>query len=148
MYKPNEDKSYASKSEMKEHIVSLLGGRVAEQLVLDDISTGASNDIERATKIAREMVMKYGMSETLGPIAFGGSQDEVFLGKEMASHNRDYSEDTASKIDEEIRNIVMNAYKSAERILKENIEKLHKVAKMLIEKEKITGEEFEAVFNE
>ncbi len=148
MYKPNEDKSYASKSEMKEHIVSLLGGRVAEQLVLDDISTGASNDIERATKIAREMVMKYGMSETLGPIAFGGSQDEVFLGKEMASHNRDYSEDTASKIDEEIRSIVMNAYKSAERILKENIEKLHKVAKMLIEKEKITGEEFEAVFNE
>ena len=148
MYKPNEDKSYASKSEMKEHIVSLLGGRVAEQLVLDDISTGASNDIERATKIAREMVTKYGMSENLGPICFGGAQEEVFLGKEMANHNRDYSEATASQIDNEIREIVMNAYKSAERILKENIEKLHKVAKVLIEKEKITGEEFENIFKE
>ncbi len=148
MYKPNEDKNFASKSEMKEHIVSLLGGRVAEQLVLDDISTGASNDIERATKIAREMVMKYGMSDNLGPIAFGGSQEEVFLGRDMTTHNRDYSENTASKIDEEIRAIVLNAYTSAERILKENIEKLHKVAKLLIEKEKITGEEFDNVFKE
>ena len=148
MYKPNEDKNFASKSEMKEHIVSLLGGRVAEQLVLDDISTGASNDIERATKIAREMVMKYGMSDNLGPIAFGGSQEEVFLGRDMTTHNRDYSENTASKIDEEIRAIVLNAYTSAERILKENIEKLHKVAKLLIEKEKITGEEFENIFKE
>jgi len=92
MYKPTDDKSYASKNEMKEHIVSLLGGRVAEALILDDISTGASNDIERATKIAREMVTKYGMSEKLGPICFGASQEEVFLGKEMANHNRDYSE--------------------------------------------------------
>ena len=148
MYKPNEDKSYASKSEMKEHIVSLLGGRVAEQLVLDDISTGASNDIERATKIAREMVTKYGMSEKLGPICFGGSEEEVFLGKDMATHNRDYSENTASQIDIEIRDIVLSAYRTAETILKENIEKLHKVAKMLIEKEKITGDEFEAIFKE
>ena len=148
MYKPNEDKSYASKSEMKEHIVSLLGGRVAEQLVLDDISTGASNDIERATKIAREMVTKYGMSEKLGPICFGGSEEEVFLGKDMATHNRDYSENTASQIDIEIRDIVLSAYRTAETILKENIEKLHRVAKMLIEKEKITGDEFEAIFKE
>ncbi len=148
MYKPTDDKSYASKSEMKEQIVSLLGGRVAEKLVLDDISTGASNDIERATKIAREMVTKYGMSEKLGPIAFGGSEEEVFLGKDMATHSRDYSEATASQIDAEIKEIVMNGYNSAERILKENIEKLHKVAKILIEKEKITGEEFEAVFKE
>ncbi len=148
MYKPNEDKSYASKSEMKEHIVSLLGGRVAEQLVLDDISTGASNDIERATKIAREMVTKYGMSEKLGPICFGGSEEEVFLGKDMTTHNRDYSENTASQIDIEIRDIVLSAYRTAETILKENIEKLHKVAKMLIEKEKITGDEFEAIFKE
>ena len=117
MYKPNEDKSYASKSEMKEHIVSLLGGRVAEQLVLDDISTGASNDIERATKIAREMVTKYGMSEKLGPICFGGSEEEVFLGKDMATHNRDYSENTASQIDIEIRDIVLSAYRTAETIL-------------------------------
>ena len=148
MYKPNEDKNYASKSEMKEHIVSLLGGRVAEQLVLDDISTGASNDIERATKIAREMVTKYGMSENLGPICFGAAQENVFLGKEMTNHNRDYSESTAAQIDVEIKDIVMNAYRSAERILKENIEKLHKVAKVLIEKEKISGEEFENIYKE
>ena len=148
MYKPNEDKSYASKNEMKEHIVSLLGGRVAEQLVLDDISTGASNDIERATKIARDMVTKYGMSEKLGPICFGGSEEEVFLGKDMATHSRDYSENTAAQIDLEIKDIVMNAYTSAERILKENIEKLHKVAKKLLENEKISGEEFEAIFKE
>ena len=148
MYKPNEDKSYASKNEMKEQIVSLLGGRVAEHLVLDDISTGASNDIERATKIAREMVTKYGMSEKLGPICFGGTEEEVFLGKDMATHSRDYSENTASQIDAEIKEIVMSAYTSAERILKENIEKLHKVAKKLLENEKITGEEFEAIFKE
>ncbi len=148
MYKPNEDKSYASKNEMKEHIVSLLGGRVAEALILDDISTGASNDIERATKIAREMVTKYGMSEKLGPICFGSGNDEVFLGKEMTSHSRNYSENTASQIDSEIREIVMQAYTSAERILKENVEKLHKVAKRLLENEKISGEEFEAIFKE
>ena len=148
MYKPNEDKSYASKNEMKENIISLLGGRVAEHLVLDDISTGASNDIERATKIAREMVTKYGMSEKLGPICFGGNEEEVFLGKDMATHTRDYSENTAAQIDAEVKDIVMNAYTSAERILKENIDKLHKVAKKLLENEKITGEEFEAIFKE
>ena len=101
MYKPNEDKSYTSKSEMNEHIVSLLGGRVAEQLILNDISTGASNDIERASKIAREMVMKYGMSEKLGPISFGSTQEEVFLGKEMTT-SRNYSEKVAYEIDEEV----------------------------------------------
>ncbi len=148
MYKPNEDKSYASKSEMKEQIVSLLGGRVAEQLILEDISTGASNDIERATKIAKQMITKYGFSETLGPIAFGETEGEVFLGRDMTTHNRDYSEATASQIDKEIRDIIMNAYRTAETILKENVEKLHKVAKVLIEKEKITGEEFEAIFKE
>ena len=148
MYKPNEDKSYASKNEMKENIISLLGGRVAERLVLDDISTGASNDIERATKIAREMVTKYGMSDKLGPICFGGNEEEVFLGKDMATHTRDYSENTAAQIDAEVKDIVMNAYTSAERILKENIDKLHKVAKKLLENEKITGEEFEAIFKE
>ncbi len=146
MYKPNEDKSYRSKSEMKEHIVSLLGGRVAEQLVLDDISTGASSDIDRATKIARNMVMRYGMSEKLGPITFGASQDEVFLGKEM-NNQRNYSESVAAEIDEEVKDIIMMAYNYAERLLKENIDKLHKVAQMLLEKEKITGDEFEAVFN-
>lgn len=145
MYKPNEDKNYSSKSEMNESIVSLLGGRVAEKLVLDDISTGASNDIERASKIARSMVMKYGMSEKLGPITFGSTQEEVFLGKEMTSQ-RDYSERVASEIDDEVKDIITRAYNYAERILKENIDKLHKVAQILIEKEKIEAEEFDAIF--
>ena len=147
MYKPNEDKSYRSRSEMKESIVSLLGGRVAEELILDDISTGASNDIERASKIARAMVMKYGMSEKLGPITFGSTQEEVFLGKEMNSQ-QNYSEKTASEIDEEVKDIIMRAYNYAEKVLKDNIEKLHKVAQVLIEKEKIEADEFEAIFNE
>lgn len=146
MYKPNEDKSYRSKSEMNEHIVSLLGGRVAEQLVLDDVSTGASNDIERASKIARAMVMKYGMSEKLGPITFGSTQGEVFLGKEMNSQ-RDYSEKVASQIDDEVKEIITRAYNYAERLLKENLDKLHKVAQILIENEKMDSEEFDAIFN-
>ena len=130
---------------MNENIVSLLGGRVAEKLVLDDISTGASNDIERASKIARAMVMKYGMSEKLGPITFGSTQEEVFLGKEMTSQ-RDYSERVASEIDDEVKDIITRAYNYAERILKENIDKLHKVAQVLIEKEKIEADEFDAIF--
>ena len=146
MYKPNEDKSYRSKSEMNEHIVSLLGGRVAEQLVLNDVSTGASNDIERVSKIARAMVMKYGMSDKLGPITFGSTQEEVFLGKEMASQ-RDYSEKVASQIDDEVKDIITRAYNYAERLLKENIDKLHKVAEILIEKEKMDSDEFDKIFN-
>ena len=147
MYKPNEDKSYRSKSEMKEHIVSLLGGRVAEQLVLDDISTGASSDIDRASKIARNMVMKYGMSEKLGPITFGANQEEVFLGKDM-NNQQNYSERTAAQIDEEVKDIITRAYNYAERLLKDNIDKLHKVAEVLLEKEKMGAEEFEAIFSE
>ena len=146
MYRPNEDKSYVSKNEMKEQIISLLGGRMAEKLILDDISTGASNDIERATKIARQMVMKYGMSDTIGPISYGGSEEEVFLGRDMTTHSRDYSEATASQIDNEVREIIMNAYQSAENILKSNVDKLHAVAKVLIEREKITGDQFDAIF--
>ena len=146
MYKPNEDKSYNSKSEMQEHIVSLLGGRVAEQLVLDDISTGASNDIERATKIARGMVMKYGMSDKLGPVTYEtSSQEEVFLGRDF-NNQRNYSEKVASEIDEEVRSIIDNAYRYAERLLKDNIDKLHKVASVLLEKEKIDSKEFDAIF--
>ena len=145
MYKPTEDKSFRSMSEMKESIVSLLGGRVAEKLILDDISTGASNDIERASKIARDMVMKYGMSEKLGPITFGDTQEEVFLGMEK-NNGRNYSEKLAAEIDEEVGNIINSAYKYAERVLKENIDKLHAVAKVLIEKEKISAEEFEEIF--
>ena len=147
MYKPNEDKSFMSMTEMKENIVSLLGGRVAEKLVLNDISTGASNDIERATKIARDMVTKYGMSDKLGPITFGETQEEVFLGMER-NNGRNYSEKVAAQIDEEVGNIINGGYKYAEKLLKENIDKLHKVAEILIEKEKISAEEFEAVFNQ
>lgn len=147
MYKPNEDKSFMSMTEMKENIVSLLGGRVAEKLVLNDISTGASNDIERASKIARDMVTKYGMSDKLGPITFGETQEEVFLGMEK-NNGRNYSEKVAAQIDEEVGNIINGGYKYAEKLLKENIDKLHKVAEILIEKEKISAEEFEAVFNQ
>ena len=149
MYKPNEDKSYRSKSEMKEHIVSLLGGRVAEQLILDDISTGASSDIDRATKIARNIVMKYGMSDRLGPITFGDSQsnDEVFLGRDI-NNQRNYSEKVAAEIDDEVKDIITRAYNYAEKLLKDNIDKLHKVAQILLEKEKMDENEFEAIFNE
>ena len=145
MYRPTEDKSFMSKSEMEETIVSLLGGRVAEALILDDISTGASNDIERASKIAREMVTKYGMSERLGTIVFGSGQEEVFLGRDWAQQ-RNYSEETAGIIDEEVKRIVDKAYQIARQILNENIDKLHIVASILLEKEKIDGEEFEAIF--
>ena len=145
MYKPNEDKSYASKLEMEEHIVSLLGGRVAEKLVLDDISTGASNDIERASKIARNMVMRYGMSDKLGPITFGASQEEVFLGRDFGSQ-RNYSEKVAAEIDEEVKRIVITGYDRAEQLLTENMDKLHITANLLLEKEKIDGEEFEEIF--
>ena len=145
MYRPNEDKSFMSKSEMEENIVSLLGGRVAEKLILDDISTGASNDIERASKIARDMVTKYGMSDTIGSIMFGSGQEEVFLGRDFAQ-SRNYSEETASVIDVETKNIIDKAYARAEQILKDNIDKLHTVAQILLEKEKIDGEEFEAIF--
>ncbi|MDD2376146.1 MAG: ATP-dependent zinc metalloprotease FtsH [Clostridia bacterium] len=147
MYKPNEDKSYRSKSEMQEHIVSLLGGRVAEQLVLNDISTGASSDIERASKIARSMVMKYGMSEKLGPITFGAEQEEVFLGRDI-NNQRNFSEKIAAQIDDEIKNIIDNGYRYAERVLKENIDKLHRVSEILLEKEKMGAKEFDAIFAE
>ena len=145
MYRPTEDKSFMSKSEMEETIVSLLGGRVAEKLILDDISTGASNDIERATKIARSMVTKYGMSEKIGAIMLGSNQEEVFLGRDFAQ-SKEYSEETAAIIDAETKRIVDTAYKTAEEILKANIDKLHKVAGILLEKEKIDGEEFAQIF--
>ncbi len=146
MYKPTEDKSFMSKSEMLENIISLLGGRVAEALILDDISTGASNDIERATKIARAMVTKYGMSDRVGAVMYGGDQEEVFLGRDFA-HSKEYSEETAGIIDEEVKKIIDNAYASAENILRSNVDKLHAVASVLLEKEKIDGDEFDAIFN-
>ena len=146
MYRPTEDKSFMSRTEMIENIVSLLGGRVSEKLVLDDISTGASNDIERATKIARNMVTKYGMSEKVGTITLGQNQEEVFLGRDFAQ-SKEYSEETAAIIDEEVKSIIDYAYKKAAEILNANMEKLHVVAGILLEKEKIDGEEFDAIFN-
>ena len=147
MYRPTEDKSFMSKTEMEENIVSLLGGRVAEAIILNDISTGASNDIERATQIARNMVTKYGMSEKVGTIMFGGGQGEVFLGRDFAQ-TKDYSEATANLIDEEVKRIVDIAYVRAREILTDHIDKLHQVAGILLEKEKIEGEEFDRIFAE
>ena len=147
MYRPTEDKSFMSKTEMEENIVSLLGGRVAEALILNDVSTGASNDIERATKIARSMVTQYGMSDRIGTITLGQGQEEVFLGIDLA-HAKEYSEETAAVIDEETKRIVDTGYNRAKQILSDNIDKLHKVAGILLEKEKIEADEFEAIFNE
>lgn len=142
---PQQDKFYMSKSELEEQIVSLLGGRVAEKLVLDDISTGAKNDIERATGIARKMITEYGMSESLGPMTFGSEHDEVFIGKDLA-RARNYSEEVAAIIDKEIRKLIDTAYNKTEILLKENISKLHGVAQALMEKEKLDKAEFEEVF--
>ncbi|MDW5298658.1 MAG: ATP-dependent zinc metalloprotease FtsH [Sedimentibacter sp.] len=145
MYLPEEDRSYSSKTEMEENIVRLLGGRVAEKLALDDISTGASNDIERATKIARAMVTTFGMSDELGPVAYGTNDDEVFLGRDF-NKIRNYSEEIAAKIDNEMRRIIDDAYNKTETLLSENMEKLDRVAQALLEKETISGKEFELLF--
>ena len=147
MYRPTEDKSFMSKTEMEETIISLLGGRVAEALILNDISTGASNDIERASKIARDMVTKYGMSDRLGSIMFGSGQEEVFLGRDFAQ-SRNYSEETAGQIDEEVKKIIDKAYMTARQILTANSDKLHIVAQILLEREKIDGEEFNQIFEQ
>ena len=143
---PTEDKSYNSRSSMLEDIVVCLGGRVAEALVLGDISTGASNDIEKATKTARSMVTKYGMTDELGPICYGQSNNEVFIGRDMG-HVKDYSEETAAKIDEIVLRIVKDAYAKAEKILNADMDKLHQVAAYLIKHEKMSGEVFEEVMN-
>jgi len=143
-YVPKDDKSYRSKNEMFNEIVSLLGGRVAEALCLDDISTGASNDIERATSIAKKMVTKYGMSDVLGPVSFGSSE-EVFLGRDFATQHN-YSEKISGIVDDEIIKVVNSAYKRAEEILSQNRDKLDALAALLIEKEKISSVEFEELF--
>jgi len=145
MHLPAEDLSYSTKNVMFEEIVSLLGGRVCEMLTLDDISTGASNDIERATSIAKSMVTKFGMSEKIGPILYGSDTNEVFLGHDLTTQ-RDYSEHTASLIDSEIKSIIDRAYERAKEILTEHMAEVVKVAELLLEKEKITGQEFNAIF--
>lgn len=145
---PGEDKMYYTKLFMEQEIISLLGGRAAEYIVIKDITTGASNDIERATAMARNMVTKYGMSDILGPIQFGGEEgNEVFIGRDWG-HQRNYSEAIATTIDKEVNRIVTHAYEEAIRILKENIEVLHASSKLLVEKEKVTGEEFRKLFDQ
>ena len=146
MYQPEHDEMHLMKSKMLDDIVGLLGGRVAEKIIFNDISTGASNDIERASEQARKMVTRYGMSEKLGPIAFGQNNDEVFLGKDY-NHMRNYSEAVASQIDEEVEKIILNAYKQTEDILTEHIDKLHAVALELVKREKLTGDEFKRIMN-
>lgn len=139
---PEKDKSYVSKNEMAESIIVLLGGRVAEKLILEDISTGASNDLERATATARNMVTRYGFSDNLGPVVYGRGEHEVFLGRDYSS-TPSYSENVAAEIDNEIRSIVENAFVKAENLLKEHIDKLHLIAKYLMIHEKIDGVNFE-----
>ena len=139
---PEEDRSYETRKGMQENIVTLLGGRIAEKLVLDDISTGASNDLERATKIARAMVTRYGFSDRLGPIVYGQNENEVFLGRDLG-HTRDYSETVAAQIDEEIRSVIDSAYDQCEATLTEHMNQLHKVAEFLYEFEKINGADFD-----
>lgn len=141
---PKEDKSYETRNSMKNAIVHLLGGRVAEALTLDDISTGASNDIMRATDIAREMVTKYGFSNKLGPVNYSSSE-EVFLGNDFTAH-KNYSEAVAREIDEEVKNLIDEAYAEAERLLKGNMDILIRVAEALLLVETIDGEQFESLF--
>ena len=138
---PTEDKTHLTKREMEERLVVLLGGRIAEALVLGDVATGASNDIERATKIARDMVTKYGMSEKLGTVAYAGEAANPFLGKEMG-HASNYSEQTAAEIDREIQSIISTAYDKCEKILSDHMDELHKLAEVLLDKEKVDGEIF------
>ena len=148
IHRPNEDRSYGSKAEMENEIVVLLGGRMAEKIVLGDISTGASNDIQRATSIARSMVMKYGFSDVLGPVVYGSehSDDEIFLGRDFASQ-KNYSENTAAVIDAEIKKIVCTAYDKAEKLLTENMDKLNFIAEYLFKHEVMDEYQFESIMN-
>ena len=141
LYIPTEDKTYKYKSEMLDELVSLLGGRVAEQIVRGDVSTGASNDIERATEVARKMITKYGMSDSLGPVCYAGQNEQVFLGRDYG-HSKNYSEATAMAIDEEIKNVITNAYKRTEEILTVHRDQLDALAEYLVKHEKIDGEKF------
>ncbi len=145
MYLPEEDRSYMTKTDMELQLVHMLGGRLAEKLVLEDISTGAQNDLERATKIARNMVTHYGMSDNLGPMTYGSDDDEVFIGRDLA-RSRNYSEEVAAAIDKEMRSIIDKAYHKGEGLLKENMDKLHRIAEALLEKETLDAKEFEEIF--
>ena len=144
-YIPDEDRNYLTRKQMEDKLVILLGGRVTEALVLDDISTGAQNDIERATKLARSMVTHYGMSDILGPMTYGTDEEEVFVGRDL-NRSRNYSEEVAAAIDKEMRKLIDTAYHRAEAIIKQNMETLHRLADKLLEKETIDAREFEEIF--
>lgn len=144
-YIPEDDVNYMTKKQMEDRLVSLLGGRVAEALVLEDISTGAQNDIERATKIARQMITHYGMNEKLGPMTYGTDEQEVFLGRDFG-RGRNYSEEVAATIDSEMRKLIDEAYHRAETLISENLDILHRIAEALLEKETIDAKEFEEIF--
>ena len=144
MYLPEKDPSYVTKTAMFENIVTLLGGRVAEQLVLEDISTGASSDLQRATDTARAMVTRYGFSERMGPVVYGTSQEETFLGRDFGQ-GKGYSETTAAEIDSETRDIIDEAYETCRRTLTEHIDQLHALAKALMEREKLNEEQFNTI---
>jgi cell division protease FtsH len=142
---PKGDFQHTTKKQMEQEIIACLGGRAAEAIVIKDITTGASSDIERATSTARDMVVKYGMSEVIGPIQFGNDNDEVFLGRDFA-HTRNYGEQVASMIDNEIKRMVEDAYNEALRILTQHMDVMHSIAELLLAKEKITGEEVRSCF--
>lgn len=144
-YIPDEDRSFITKRQMEDKLVILLGGRVTEALVLDDISTGAQNDIERATKIARSMVTHYGMNDILGPMTYGTDEEEVFMGRDFG-RTRNYSEEVAAKIDSEMRKMIDTAYHRAEKLITDNMDTLHRIAEALLEKETIDAKEFERIF--
>ncbi|MFN3477033.1 MAG: cell division protein FtsH, partial [Candidatus Methylomirabilales bacterium] len=141
---PVDDRHNYSREYLLNQITILMGGRVAEELVLGQITTGAGNDIEKATELARKMVCEWGMSERLGPLAFGKREEMIFLGKEIAQH-QDYSEQTAQEIDREVRQMVMSCYERAKRLIKEKIEALHALAQALLEKESLDGAEIDAI---
>ena len=144
---PGEDKMYITKSAMEQEIISFLGGRAAEYIIFKDVTTGASNDIQRATAMARNMVMKYGMSEKIGLIAYGNDDDEVFIGRDLA-HTRGYGEGVATTIDLEVKRIIDECYEKAKQMIAEHRDVLDACANLLLEKEKISQQEFEALFEQ
>ncbi len=143
--RPQEDKSYHTRSQLMEEIIIALGGRAAEDIIMDEVSTGASSDLKKVNQIARNMVTKYGMSEKLGNMIFGNENDEVFIGRDLAQA-RNYSDEVAAIIDNEVKSIIDSAYEKTVYLLKENIDRLNKLAEVLLEKEKVEGTEFEEIF--
>jgi cell division protease FtsH len=144
--RPQEDKSYHTRSQLIEEIIIALGGRAAEEIIMDEVSTGASSDLKKVNQIARNMVTKYGMSEKLGNMIFGNENDEVFIGRDLAQ-TRNYSDEVAAIIDNEVKHIIDSAYEKTINLLKENISRLNKLAEVLLEKEKVEGAEFETIFD-